>query len=171
MYGKKHTSEFKEKLSTMNIGINNPMYGKKHSNEVIEILSKKAKERFSNKMNHPNFNKHLNEETKEKISRANKNHKLTEETKEKIKMSNKTRKRNPLTENSKLKISLTHSGINSAVRRCVGKYDSNGNLLETFPTIIMAAKSVGLVNGSQISACCRGKQQKSAGFIWKYLNN
>ena len=50
----------------------------------------------------------------------------------------------------------------------IGKYDTNGNLLETYDGLRMAAKSV---NGSTGAICdvCNGKHKTSKGFVWKYV--
>jgi len=41
---------------------------------------------------------------------------------------------------------------------------------EIFDTMEQAAKSCGLKQGDTISLCCRGKQQMSGGYHWKYIN-
>lgn len=38
--GRKHTDEFKQKMSIRNSGVNNPFYGKKHTENVLMQLSK-----------------------------------------------------------------------------------------------------------------------------------
>ncbi len=52
-------------------GSDNPNYGRKHSEESKEIISKKAKIRFSNKENHPRYGACLSDAIKEKIRLGN----------------------------------------------------------------------------------------------------
>ncbi len=47
------------------------------------------------------------------------------------------------------------------------QYDLDGSLIGEYSSVIEAAKSVG-GNQSNITACCRGRQKKSYGSIWRY---
>jgi len=58
--------------------------------------------------------------------------------------------------------------VNKKTDRRVGKYDSEGNLLEEFKTVASAARSIGKVS-TGISAVLAGKQTTSGGFWWQYL--
>ena len=79
--GKYCGRECKDKHQTIIYsGDNNPVFGKKHTNESKNKVSTKAKERFSKKENHPSYGKPCSEETKEKIRVANTGRKMSEET-------------------------------------------------------------------------------------------
>ena len=59
--------------------------GRKFSKDSLEKMRQHSLKRFSDKSNHPNFNKHLSKETKEKKSKALKGRKLEEfHSKEKV---------------------------------------------------------------------------------------
>lgn len=51
----------------------------------------------------------------------------------------------------------------------IGKYDTEGNLLTVYNSIIEAVKDT---NGSRISIihCLKGRNKKSGGFVWKYID-
>ena len=51
----------------------------------------------------------------------------------------------------------------------VEKYDLNGNFIERYDSIRMAAKENNMYR-NQISSCCKGIYKKSNGYIWKYGN-
>ena len=93
--GKKLSEEHKQKISDANIGCKNSMFGKTHSKEArqkiaearkgknnhpnwkpnkeqCKKISEKAKNRLSDKTNHPMYRKQHSEETKRKISEAKK---------------------------------------------------------------------------------------------------
>lgn len=94
-YGKTHTDEFKQYMSSikrgkqlsddhkMKLRLNaaRPNLGKSLSDEVRKKLSDCAKERYSDKNNHPSFGKKMSDVTKEKIGNKNKGHKHTDEFK------------------------------------------------------------------------------------------
>ena len=50
----------------------------------------------------------------------------------------------------------------------VDKYDLNGKLVETYHSLSEAARSVNIINGSQITLCCNGKLRMSKGFIFRW---
>lgn len=56
----------------------------KHTEETKRIISEKAKKRFENPENNPNYGKHRSEETKKKISEKAIGRKHTEEAKQKM---------------------------------------------------------------------------------------
>lgn len=53
--------------------------GFKHTEESIKIMSEKAKERFKNPENHPNFGKPCSQKIKDAVSKANKGRKKTKQ--------------------------------------------------------------------------------------------
>lgn len=52
--------------------------------------------------------------------------------------------------------------------KCVDKYDLNGTFLGSFPSTAAAARSCGVINGSQITQCCNGKLKKAKGYIFRW---
>jgi HNH endonuclease/NUMOD4 motif-containing protein/NUMOD1 domain-containing protein len=62
------------------------------------------------------------------------------------------------------------TGLLVAVGRSISKYSLEGELLDEFPTISEAARSLGK-SFKNLSACCRGKRQSAYGFVWKYSSN
>ncbi len=126
-----HTEESKRKIGEYHKGKPSGMKGKKAWNKGISktedekiVLSIKAKERLSNKENHPLFGKHHNDETKQKISDSMKgeNHPLfgkygknhpnygkrhSEETKIKISNANKGKQKS---EETKQRMSIASKG-------------------------------------------------------------
>lgn len=55
----------------------------------------------------------------------------------------------------------------SANRRAVVALKDN-KLYKVYPSILDAAHSLGMNNGSNISACCKGKRKHVAGLRWFY---
>ena len=55
-------------------------------------------------------------------------------------------------------------------RQPVGKYDKEGNLLETYASTVEAGLAVG-IGRTAIGAVCRNikGQKTAAGFIWKFI--
>lgn len=54
-------------------------------------------------------------------------------------------------------------------KRMVGKYNSDGELIDTYQTIRMAA-ATNKINPSDISQVCQGNAKTARGFFWKYLD-
>ena len=50
----------------------------------------------------------------------------------------------------------------------VNQYDLYGNFLNTFDTMISAAKAVGLKSSNGIKKCCENLASSAGGYIWKY---
>jgi len=69
-------------------------------------------------------------------------------------------------ENTRYALTLDLKGFNP--ERAVNQFDNEGNLINTFSSVIKAAKEVSVVGGS-ISSACRNKH-KCRGFIWKYAD-
>lgn len=61
-----------------------------------------------------------------------------------------------------------NSGKRIQHKRGVAQYDFNGNLINTFESIVDASKQTGIERTS-IYRCCNGKSKTGSGFIWKYL--
>lgn len=169
-FGKKLSEERKNHLREIFSGENNPRYGKIPTNDTREKISQRLKEYY---MTHKGINsgRIFSEEHRKKISISNTGRPRTEVQHNAIIQSNKTRKREPLSEEAKLRISVKKYGKASPVKRNVVQMDDDLNILNIFETTAAAGRYMSLYNGSQISACCRGKQQKSAGYIWKYIED
>ena len=55
-------------------------------------------------------------------------------------------------------------------KKSVAKIDKNtGQVLETFESIAIAARSLGLSKGSHITEACKGTIKSAYGFYWKYV--
>lgn len=52
--------------------------------------------------------------------------------------------------------------------KAVAQYDLNGNLLNTFSSLLEAKKATGITD-AQISACCCGRNMTAGGFIWRHI--
>jgi hypothetical protein len=50
----------------------------------------------------------------------------------------------------------------------IRQLDMNGNYIKTFGSIREAAKSMGMNDGTHISAVARGKRKQCGGFTWEY---
>lgn len=121
--------------------------------------------------NHPWFGKHHSEETKEKIRQASIGRVLTEETKIKLSITNGG-ENNPFygkkhSEDTRKKISESNAGSKNGRARMVAQYDNYGNFIRIWGNIREAATELN-INYSSIVACCRDRQQTAGGFMWKY---
>lgn len=123
---------------------------------------------------------------------------FTEETKEKLSLSSKgrytgsknpmfgkpgTRLGIPMSEETKRKISnslknngnlkfCVHYGKDNVTSKAVVAVDIyTGKLLKKFDCVDDAGRVFNAINGSSISACCKGKRYSSYGFKWKYYEN
>ena len=52
--------------------------------------------------------------------------------------------------------------------KAVDKYDLNGNYIESFLSTAAAARSVNIINGSQITSVCNGKMRRAGGYIFRW---
>lgn len=50
----------------------------------------------------------------------------------------------------------------------VDQYDKDGKFIQTFDSLMDAARSLGKETNSAIVSCCKGKKKSYCGFIWKY---
>jgi hypothetical protein len=71
------------------------------------------------------------------------------------------------TETKKL-ISEKISGLENPNSKRVGKYDKDGNLLETFATLTIATKVMGYKSKQSLAEACINNLERK-GFFWKYL--
>ena len=55
-------------------------------------------------------------------------------------------------------------------KKSVGKYDADGNLIETFASITDASTKTGICHGTISKVCLKKGYYKTAGgFVWKYV--
>lgn len=126
---------------------------------VIAFYRDIMKERFSNIENHPNYGKHLSEETKRKIGeRARerfkdiKNHPmygkhLSEDTKTKLK---ETRRNNHIGEKITIQLTL------------------NDEIIDVFWNVKQVKRYLS-IDDTSIYNCCNKKQKSAGGYHWMYL--
>lgn len=161
---------WREHLSNSLSGENNPMYGKRHSEDSKRknseahkgrTHSEEAKKKISEATkgeknpnygnhklagaNHPNYGKHLSEETRKKIGEANRN--PSEETRQKMRDNH-----------------ADFSGGNSSLAKIVMCIETNTIHLSG----TLAGKAYGL-HSTGITRCCCGKQRAAGGYTWKYV--
>ena len=163
---KSFSEETKNKIRKSHLGIKFSEERKRNISKALKgrNLSEehKIKIGISKKGNTYRKGKKLKSETKEKISNSlkeyyqNPNHKNywegkhhSEEVKEKIRMSKLGK------ENQKKWIPIQ-------------QITKEGKIIKEYPSIKQAAIELNLKNGSNISACCKGKIKTAYGFIWKY---
>lgn len=53
----------------------------------------------------------------------------------------------------------------------VYQLDLNGNIIKKWDRICDASRSLGMINGSNITECCRGRRNTCKGFKWKYCHD
>lgn len=140
---------------------------------------------------HPGTGRVVSEETRKKLSESNVGKHRSAEAR--YKMSEAAKKRvgelnphygKPLSEDHRMKISKAHKGKclteehckklskahinNPKLSKRVAKCDLNGNVICEYPSLHEASRDSG-INVSDICTVCRGKQNTSHGFKWKYL--
>jgi group I intron endonuclease len=127
----------------------------------------------------------VSEETKRKISEAHKGKIVSEEARRKMSMNNaKTgtgkklspadinrlitaRHANPITEETRRKMSEAHKGQVSAQRKAVLQYDKSGNFIAEYESLAAAANELGCLR-TAISNNLVGKTRSCNGFTFKY---
>lgn len=122
--------------------------------EIKDIISKKLKG------NTNGLGKVCSEEKKMKISLAQKGKHLTEEHKKKLSLAKKGKKRKPLSDEIKKKISDAHSKTRIY---CL-------ELNKVFDSIQSCAKELNL-QATLICKCCKGKLKTTGGFHFQYYSN
>lgn len=60
-------------------------------------------------------------------------------------------------------------GKENKTSKKVNQYDLEGNFIKTFNSIIEASKETN-TNRANISACCKGKLNKTNNYIWRYVD-
>ena len=149
-----------------------------------QIISEKLKGK-----NHPNYGKHLSEETKKKLSEKNSGinspcygKKLTEEAKQHLSKLAIDRHKNK-DKDQLVKMEITKNKISNTLNKFykenkegnniwVEQYDLNNNLIATFYSLSEAARNIGVSSNSIIRASDPNniKYKTCKGFIWKRIN-
>lgn len=157
MLGYKASEETRKKLSNSLKGKPSPNRGKHLSKNTKRKLAECFRERYKGRGN-PNYGNH-------KIAGENhpfygKKHKP--ESIEKMRES-KLGKPAPWSQESVRKAILSHE-------IAVEQYTLNGEFVQEFPSSMKAADYFGKGKSaaSHITECCKGKRNKTLGFIWKY---
>lgn len=144
MSGYTLSEETRKKMSEIQKGKNNGFYGKHHSEETKRKIGEAQKGKTP-----WNKGKHHSYETRKKISEAQKGIILSEETRKKM--------------------SDARKGIpNIKLSKPVLQIDMITNeIIAEFSATMEVERQLGFIH-NHISACCKGKQKTSYGFIWKY---
>ena len=156
--GRKLSEEQRRKMSIAFKGRKGYFTGKKFTEEHRKHISEGLKGRT------------VSEETREKIKKALKgkvayrpNYKHhSEETKMKIRLGNLGKKKKPLSDEHKKKIS--NANLNNANSKRI-LCEETGVI---FPSIHEASRQMN-INSSNISCCCRGVYKKTHGYTFKYV--
>ena len=159
------------------------------SRKFTPILKKIISDKLKGQ-NHPNFGKHLKEETKRKLSLKNKGvnsqcygKKLSEQLKKCLSELAIERHKNGIyNHNDSIKTKISNSlkeyyknNTETTKRKgnniCVEQYDLNNNLINTFYSLSEAARSVGVASNSVIRASDPKitNYKTCKGFIWKRI--
>lgn len=153
----------------------------------IGAWPKHLSEDAKSKIGESNRHRQISDETRKKISESKKGKKFL--SKEHYRKLAKTLKRkykgagNPMyslkhTDEYKRGLSKRFSGKNNPNygkinpdRKAVVQLNDSFTYIQTFASAAEAGKFLGYYNGSQISACCKGKQRTCGGYIWRYLSD
>lgn len=186
--GRQMSEETRKKMSEARLGEKHHNFGKHASEETRKkmseahkgrIVSEETRQKLSKARkglmageNHPNYGKHLSEETKQKISEAHKGKHLSEEHKQKLIEANKGK---TISEETKQKLHNFFFGASNPLAKNVICVTTN-RVYGVFGAVNEAARYYNMSNGSNITACCKGKR-KSAGksptgepLVWRYIN-
>jgi group I intron endonuclease len=138
---KSWTEERRKEMSIRISGENAPNYGKKTSDEQKEKLRKTSKQYWEN-MSKEEYQR-ICKERKERFKNASPSDKI---------------------------LNFIKLGSANKLRKPIGKYDTNGTLLDTFDSISDASKQTG-ISLTTISKVCQGKEhyKTAGGFVWKYI--
>lgn len=135
-----------------------------------QICTEETRKKLSESLKgekHPNFNKPMSEEQKQKISESRK--KLIKEGKI-IPNKGRTLSEKQL-EGLKIGWSIVKESKGRFAIKKVAKYDLEGNLLNTYPSISEAKRQTGICD-SLISKVCKNviSYKTAGGFVWKYVD-
>lgn len=68
----------------------------------------------------------------------------------------------------KVNVKDAHKVRHEQTKISILQFDLTGNFLREFESIKEAANTIGIKDGSHISAVAKGKRKKCGGYIWKY---
>lgn len=71
-------------------------------------------------------------------------------------------------DNLKKSFQDTFNGVLNKRSKAVNQLTMLGTLVATYPSCNIAGRSVGAINGSMISAVCRGVRNHAHGYLWQY---
>jgi group I intron endonuclease len=160
-------------------GYNLKLGGKstKHHEVTKQLIAKRLKERVTDEIRHEmrektkhseyfSYLKKYIEEEKKVLSNRQKEYwaNLTEDQRKQISEERKSR----MTTSQKVVDALEKG--RELLKKRVGQYDSNNNLISEYNSVTEAAKSIN-ISRSSIYNVCRGKlnYKRAGGFVWKYI--
>ena len=157
--GRPCSEQMRKRLSEARMGENNPMYGVRLTGDKNPMHGRTGDK-------HPNYGKHLSEETKQKIRLANTGRRHSDETREKMSIS---RTGKQLSDAHKQKLSQAHKGKRLGNERhnakSVIQLDDFGNFIKEWDCMASADKALGICRGC-ISQCLKGEQKHAGGYCW-----
>lgn len=170
--------EYRQHMSEVRAGENNPMYRVSPKERMDEItykswleqtISRVKSEDFRQRMREINLGKKYSADTNAKKGlKGERNPRCgthcSEETKEKLRIANSGRKYSDEINKKK-----GHSGIKNPASRAVNQYDTDGCFIKQWDYISLAAKEL-QIRLSNIVSVCKGKRKTAGGYIWKYAN-
>ena len=134
---------------------------------------------FGYNLEYGGINGFHSDETKEKISNAHKGKTFSKEHLKNLSKAHKGRnmgQNNPnygkkpseetLRKMSDAKKDI-YNGTGNPNSKCVLQYDLSGNFIKEWEYISLASEELGICLSS-IGQCCRGKQRKAGGYIWRF---
>lgn len=147
-------------------------YNSTSGGDVGTKLSEEQKLQHSKRMsskNHPNYGKHLSEETRRKIGDANRGRVYTPEQRKRMSDAHKGKE---LSEGFKEAWGKYRGGLNGMSKKvCQIDFDT-GDLIRVFDCIADAARATGKSTcSSGIVAVCKGKRNKANGYKWVYYSD
>lgn len=134
---------------------------------------------FGYNLEYGGINGFHSDETKAKISKSNKGKTFSKEHLENLSKAHKGMNmgknnpnfgKKPSTETSKKMSDAKkdiYNGTGNPNSKCVLQYDLSGNFIKEWEYISMASAELGICLSS-IGQCCRGKQRKAGGYIWRF---
>lgn len=170
--------EYKQHMSEMRTGENNPMYGVSPKGRMDETtyeswleqtVSRVKSEEFRQWMREINLGKKYSAETNAKKGLKGEKHPrygthCSEETKEKLRIANSGRKYSDEINKKK-----GHSGVKNPAARAVNQYDTDGHFIKQWDYISLAEKEL-QIRLNNIVDVCRGRHKTAGGYIWKYAD-
>lgn len=139
--GRKLTPEHIEKLRQANLG---------HTYNTGRVPTEEHRQKLSKALK----GKVVSDITREKLRQANLGKKHSEETKCRMKETNHMRG----------KVGSKHPNA-----RPIQQLDKDNYVVKQYPSIVEAAKAVGLKSSSNITLCAKGKRKRAGGYRWRFI--